>query len=90
MLQPTLTEILRSGEQLYFEKLKGTLEKESYGQYVVIDTETKEYIVDEHQLHALESAKAKFGNKLFFIVQIGSLDTPTLNHRNYTEYAWSI
>lgn len=78
---PSLDDVLRVGEDLYLNTFKERLEKDYLGQYVVIDVEKKDYTVDENQLAAVEAAKAKFGQKLFFIVKIGSLDKPSVNYR---------
>lgn len=89
MFQPTLEDILRSGERFYLESLKEKLEKNNLGEYVVIDTDTNNYIINSSKLNAIDEAKATFGNKLFYTVQIGSLDTPTVNHRERLDYAWN-
>lgn len=89
MTTPTLQEILRSGERIYLEKLKKALEEKFPAQYVAIDTDSSEYVVDANKLRAVELAKERFGQKLFYIVQIGSLDQPSVNHRIRYEYAWN-
>lgn len=82
----SLEEILRLGEKFYVEKLKDKLEKKYKGQYAVIDVENKRYVVNQEKLKAIEKANQKFGKKLFFIVQIGEIET-TINLKN-VRYAW--
>lgn len=80
-------EISRIGERLYFDKLKDELEKEHSNEYLVIDVETKHYVVDPDMLAAINKAKEKFGDKMFHIIQIGTLEKPTINYRKL-RYAW--
>ena len=90
MFKPSMEDVLRSGELIYLETLKKELEIKNFGQYLVIDTETGKYVVKESQLEAVETAKKDLGDKLFYIVKIGSLDKPTINHRMRQEYAWNL
>ena len=69
----SLEDISKLGEKFYTEKLKEKLEKESLGQYVVIDVEQGKYYVDSDRLVAVDKATKEFGNKLFYIVQIGNV-----------------
>lgn len=79
-------EIAKLGEAFYFQELKDKLEKEHMGEYVVIDVEKKDYVVNKDKLAALEEAEKKFGEKLFSIIQIGNIQK-TINYRN-SSYAW--
>ncbi len=89
MNEHSLEDILRVGEELYLSKLKGKLEDEAFGHYVVIDTDTGAYLVHASKLEALEKAKKEFGTaKIFYTVQIGSLDKPTINY-HAEQRAWS-
>ena len=54
--QLSLEDISKFGEKFYTEKLKEKLEKESLGQYVVIDVEQGKYYVDSDRLVAVEKA----------------------------------
>jgi hypothetical protein len=80
-------EILKVGEKFYFDELKEKLEKENMGQYAVIDVEQKKYRVDPNELVAIQKARKDFGNKLFYIVQVGSLKHPSTNFMT-KKYAW--
>lgn len=86
--QLSLEEISKLGEKFYTEKLKEKLEKENLGQYVVIDVEQEKYYIDTDRLVALEKAMKEFGNKLFYIVQIGNVQHPSINF-NAKRYAWN-
>src|SRR5919201_7083407 len=85
--QLSLEEITKAGEKFYFDELKEKLEKENMGQYAVIDVEQKKYRVDPDELVAIQKAQQDFGNKLFFIVQIGNLKYPSTNFMT-KKYAW--
>jgi hypothetical protein len=85
---PSLEEITKAGEKFYFDKLKEKLERESIGQYAVIDVEQKKYHVDSDRLIAIQKAQKAFGDKLFFIVQVGSLKHPSMNFMT-EKYAWN-
>lgn len=84
----SLEEISRFGEKFYTERLKEKLEKENLGQYVVIDVEQGKYYIDSDRLVAIEKATKELGNKLFYIVQIGSAQHPSTNFRA-KKYAWN-
>lgn len=86
--QYSLDEISRIGEKFYSEELKKRLEKENMGQYVVIDVEQKKYIINADRLIAVEEARKIFGNKLFYIIQIGSIQHPSMNFTS-KKYAWN-
>ncbi len=81
-------EILEGGEKFYLESLKSHLEKEHTGEYVAIDVDSKKYIVDANKMSAIKRAQNDFGEKLFYIVQIGNLNEPTVNFRERKNVAW--
>lgn len=85
--QISLEEITEGGKQVYFDELQGKLEKDHMGEYAVIDVEQKRYCVDKNKLAAIEKAQKAFGEKLFYIVHIGSLRRPTINFTTQ-RYAW--
>lgn len=84
----SLDDITKLGEKFYTEELKEKLERENMGQYVVIDVEQKKYQVDADRLVAVEKARNDFGNKLFYIIQIGSVQSPSMNFTT-KRYAWN-
>lgn len=81
-------EIIKLGENFYFQELKDKLEKEHMGEYVVICVEKKEYVVDKDQLKAINEATKKFGDKLFFIARIGNIQKQMSNYKK--KYAWEL
>lgn len=83
----SLEELTRLGRKFYLEELKDTLEKDFMGQFAIIDVEQKKYVVDEDRLAAIEKAQKEFGEKLFYIVHIGSLRNTNSNFSPET-YAW--
>ena len=84
----SLEEISKLGDKFYQDELKDTLEREYMGQYAVIDVEQKKYQVDPDRLVAVEKAKKEFGDKLFYIIQIGSTQNPNSNF-SAKKYAWN-
>jgi hypothetical protein len=83
----SLEEISKLGEKFYVEELKGHLEQKNMGEYAVIDVEQKQYRTDPDRLAAVEKARADFGDKLFYIVQVGGVQSPSMNF-NAQQYAW--
>ena len=83
----TPEELNRRGESIYFNQLKDKLEKRNNGDYVVIEVESGDHFVNKDLMIALNKAKAKHKDKLFFIVQIGSLQKPNLSFKK-EKYAW--
>ena len=72
----SLEEITKLGERFYTEELKNSLEKQYMGQYVVIDVQEKKYKINPDRLAAIQEATKEFGDKLFYIIQIGSTKNP--------------
>ncbi len=84
----SLEEITKLGEKLYLEDFKEIFEKQYMGQYAVIDVEQKKYQIDPDRLVAIEKAKKEFGDKLFYIIQIGDTQQPSINY-SAKRYAWN-
>jgi hypothetical protein len=82
----SLEELTQLGSAFYVEN-KDFLEKNFMGQFVVIDVEAKKYEVDFDRLIAIEKAKKSFGDRLFYIVQVGSVRKPNANF-SAKKYAW--
>ncbi len=83
----SLEEITELGEKLYLEELKDIFEKEFMGQYAVIDVEKKQYQIDPDRLVAIDKAIKYFGDKIFYIIQIGNTQRPSMNY-SAKKYAW--
>ncbi len=77
------------GQKFYVEELKTNLERNHMGEYVVIDVSERKYEIDADRLVAVEKARKKYGEKLFYIVQIGNDAIPSINYTE-KEYAWDI
>lgn len=80
-------EITKVGEKYYFESLKDQVEKTNNGDFLVLEVESKKSFIDKDLMIALNDAKKEFPNKLFFIVQIGTLQRPTMNYKK-ENYGW--
>lgn len=84
----SLEELTRLGEKFYNDELKQVLEPTHWGQYVVIDVEEKKYKTNSDRLIAVQEAQRDFGNKLFYIIQIGNLQHQNVNYFS-KKYAWN-
>lgn len=81
-------ELVTLGEQIYFEK-KDELVANHLGEWAVIEVETKEIIINADKLTAIQEAKEKFPDKLFYIVQIGNLKPqPDSEINEIRKYGW--
>ena len=69
-------EIVRLGRAIYFNKYESEL-KSYEGQYGVIDVSSGGYTVNKDEWEAIEEARRKFGDQLFYIVRIGELNKAT-------------
>lgn len=81
-------EVSRLGEDFYFKELKENLEKTNKGEYVVIEVESKKYFINRDLLKALEDAKREFPERIFHIIQIGTLQKSSINFKDSKKYAW--
>lgn len=89
MTQHNLTpeEITQKGTEIYFNELKDILEPSHSGDYLVMEVESKEQFTNNNLLIALEEAKKKYPNKIFYIVRIGTVNRPATNYSK-AKYAW--
>ena len=85
----SLEDITRLGEKFYTEKLKEKFEKDHMGQYVVVDVEQNKYVINSDRLIAIEEARKTFGDKLFYIIQVGSVQNSNINFILKNKYAWN-
>ena len=73
--------------QAYYELIKDNLENDEKGKYVALDFETESYWIGETASMAIKKAKRKYPNKLFYLLQIGSPATfsiQTMRHAKFT------
>lgn len=80
-------EVTKVGEKYYFDNLKDKLEKTNNGDFLVIEVESRKYFINKDLMLALNQAKTKFPDKLFFIVQIGTLQKQPMNYKK-ENYGW--
>ncbi len=86
---PSPEELTSIGERIYFSK-KDELEEKYFGQFVVIEVDSKDIIVNPDKLTAIQQAQAKHPNKLFYIVQIGNLKQQSASELNEVrKHGWS-
>ena len=80
--------VLTKGESIYLEKLRPVLEKDHEGDYVAIDVDTEDYLIDKSRMSVVLRAKQQFGDKLFYTVRVGNLIEPTINFKDRKNVAW--
>jgi len=67
----TLQAIEKRGKEIYETQLKGKLELQENGKYVVIEVESGEFFINEFLDKALGEAKKKFPDKVFYSLRVG-------------------
>ena len=67
----TSASIVKRGKQLYDDRLKGLLEPEHIGKYIVIDVETGEYEIDRNHRAASDRAVAKRPGAPLYATRVG-------------------
>ena len=89
MTQQNLTpeEITKRGEEIYFNELKGNLEKNHSGEYLVMEITHKDKFINRNLITALTKARKKYPDKIFYIIQIGLVHQPAANYSK-ANYAW--
>lgn len=82
-------ELVIKGEKIYFGE-REQLEKSNFGQFAVIDVDSGEIFIDADKYTAIQKAKSKHPEKIFYIVQIGNLSSrmaPEVNE--VKKYGWT-
>jgi len=69
-----LEEFSKQSEKFY-DQIKAKLEVDFKGKYAALDFESKEYWIGEIPSDALSKAKEKYPDKLFYLIQVGSPTT---------------
>jgi hypothetical protein len=69
--QASYEEIAARAEALYDQEIRAKLEPESIGKFVVIETQTGDYVVDEHDVTAMKRAAEKHPDGVFHIMRVG-------------------
>ena len=65
--------VTQRGEEIYLNELRSELEANHFGEYAVIEVNTKKHFIDQDLTVALKDAEVAFPNTLFYIVKIGTL-----------------
>lgn len=68
-------EFIRKAEAIY-ASAKERLEKEHWGEIMVIEPDSEDYFVDKNRRKAMKNAEAKYPGKLFHMRRIG--DNPAV------------
>jgi hypothetical protein len=64
-------EIAQRGQALYESEIRDTLMASDHGKLLVLDVETGEYELDTDELAAVQRARAKRPEGVFYIVRVG-------------------
>jgi glycine cleavage system aminomethyltransferase T len=64
---------------IYKHDLKKILEPKYNGKIVCIEYESKDYFIGKDEMKALEKARKKYPDKLFFFAKVGDVAIHTLN-----------
>ena len=71
--EDTLTpeQVAERGQKIYEERLKPILEPTQKGRFIAIEVGSGEYFVADTLLEALQTAKKKHPDKIFYTVKVG-------------------
>ncbi len=75
--QERIKEIADKGKMIY-EKKKSEYEPEQNGKFLAIEVDNEEVFLGNTSAEALELARAKYRDKIFYVVKIGSETAETL------------
>ena len=64
-------EIVRRGEAIYQDRIRGHVEADHFGEFLVINVLTGEYEMDPDDLAVSRRAKARFKDAPLFTLRIG-------------------
>jgi hypothetical protein len=64
-------ELARRGQAYYDEHLRERLEPEHNGEYLVLDVESGEYEMDADEMRAIQRARARHPDRLFYVLRVG-------------------
>ena len=65
-------EIVQRGQRWYEQQIRGQVEPQHAGEFLVVDVETGDYEIDPEDVQAFRRAKAKHPDGAFYIVRIGA------------------
>ena len=81
-------EIVHLGSDIYFKK-KEKLEKEHLGEFAVIEVKNKKMFIDKDKLAAIQKARKKYPDTLFYIVNIGTINHPGSELAEMKKHGWA-
>jgi len=61
----------RRAEEYYERHLRAKLEPEHKGHYLVLEVESGDYEVDADEMAAIDRARARHPDRLFYILRVG-------------------
>ena len=61
----------RRAEEYYARNLRAKLEPGHKGEYLVLDVESGDYELDSDEMAAIDRARAKHPDRLFYILRVG-------------------
>jgi hypothetical protein len=64
-------EIVERGQALYDQQIRERVEAGHKGKFLVVDIETGEYEIDDHELAALERARSKNPDAALYMLRVG-------------------
>lgn len=67
----TPDEIARRGKEVYERQIRSKVERDHYGQFLVVDIATGQYEVDRDHLTAARRARAKNPGAALFALRVG-------------------
>lgn len=82
----------------FYNQIKAQLETESLNKFVAIDYEAPKYWLGETASEALSKAKVEFPQKIFYLIQVGSptsfsiqsiTSDATLAKRGIYDFSWA-
>lgn len=71
IVQQNTEAIAEKGQQIYEERLKEKLEPEHRGEIVAIEVETGDYFLGHSVMEAVNRAREKYPNRIFYIARVG-------------------
>jgi len=72
-----IEKIAREGAKIY-EQIKKEYEPKQNGKFLAIDIDTKDVFFDGNSAEAVDKARTKYPNKIFYVVKIGFESAETL------------
>jgi len=61
----------RRGQAYYDQHLRARLEPEHDGKFLVLEVETADYEMDDDEMAAIQRARAKHPQSLFYVLRVG-------------------